>query len=547
MSVDIYPIALATAVTIARVLVLIALSIVTGWVLGYIAIKSRWFENVWITLVNVFESIPVIAFFPLVLVVFINGLGGTWGVELASDFLVFDAVVWNVWIGIYQAFKTVPGDLLEVAENYDFGFLRRMADLYIPHSIPRITTNMFSSFADAMFYITVSEVFSVGITTYKSFGIGSVLVAFLRAGNLTGVYYSLLCIAVGVVCVTLVFSRTNRWAVSKFGTNTDIVIRRRTGPLQAYIQREEQYLVRELKTVRHMIHKVRAPPSVPLSNPYERQHLLTKQEVKYIEFAGTIVAIAVLTYVLYSVYLIAASVSAQQWARFLSITPFLVYAMAVDYLRVAAITILSFILAVTVGYYLARHHRISVPVTTAVQIIAAFPAPAYFPLIFIATLPFMENLLPLTYAEVYIFMLGFLSCFYYVFFDFWTGVQGIPAEFWELMRNYRLSTYTRIRYIILPGTLPYLITGLSSTINSAWAGIAIGEFWPNIYGTQTLQTGIGMMRFISLNMANGDVADAAWVSLIFGLVIVVYSIFFTRNLMDLARKKFVVEEGIYAA
>ncbi len=56
-----------------------------------------------------------------------------------------------------------------------------------------------------------------------------------------------------------------------------------------------------------------------------------------------------------------------------------------------------------------------------------------------------------------------------------------------------------------------------------------------------------MMKYISSNMANGDVASAAWVSLPFAIVVAIYGIVFTRNLMDVARKKYVVEEGIYAA
>ena len=56
-----------------------------------------------------------------------------------------------------------------------------------------------------------------------------------------------------------------------------------------------------------------------------------------------------------------------------------------------------------------------------------------------------------------------------------------------------------------------------------------------------------MMYYISSNMANGQIAAAAYVSLLFAIVVAIYGIVFTRNLMDLARKKYVVEEGIFAA
>jgi len=37
------------------------------------------------------------------------------------------------------------------------------------------------------------------------------------------------------------------------------------------------------------------------------------------------------------------------------------------------------------------------------------------------------------------------------------------------------------------------------------------------------------------------------VSLLFAIVVAIYGVLFTRNLMDLARKKYVIEEGIFAA
>ncbi|MEM3226151.1 MAG: ABC transporter permease subunit, partial [Saccharolobus sp.] len=142
-------ITLASLASLGRVFLTIGLSIITGWFLGYIATKNRIVENVYLSIIEVFESVPVISFFPIVLIFFVYRIGGYLGIELAADFLVFTAVVWNIWIGIYQAFKTIPEDFLEVAENYRLGFLRKMSKLYIPYSWPRIAANLIPSFADA--------------------------------------------------------------------------------------------------------------------------------------------------------------------------------------------------------------------------------------------------------------------------------------------------------------------------------------------------------------------------------------------------------------
>ncbi len=56
-----------------------------------------------------------------------------------------------------------------------------------------------------------------------------------------------------------------------------------------------------------------------------------------------------------------------------------------------------------------------------------------------------------------------------------------------------------------------------------------------------------MMKYIGSNLAVGNIPAAAWVSCLFAVVVVLYGLLFTRNLMDLARRRFVVEEGVYAA
>jgi NitT/TauT family transport system permease protein len=544
---DFVTIVLATLATIGRVLFLMLLSVLSGWGLAYAAVKSRRFENAYVPFVNVLESIPVIAFLPIVLLIFIEGLGGSLGVEVAADFLVFDAIAWNVWIGAYQAFKTVPEHLLDVSENYKLGFGKTMLKLYVPHSIPRVTSNLFSSFADAFFYISVSEIFTVGINTYQTFGVGTLIANFLQQADFINVYYSLVCIGIGVIGITLLLTMMSRHAVAKYGVDTTFEIKHRSPFSRRFravdvFRSRTRYISRYAGRITHPTHRRGFEGETGAPAPIWH---LVRVAAKSLTFC---MGLVIVVYLIYSSLLIAFAVPGEQWNTFLTSTPYLLYSMGADYLRVLAVTAVALGVAISLGYALAIHHKASLALAPIIQAVSAFPAPAYFPLIFIATFPLFTSKLPAAYAtEIYVFTLGFLSCFYYVFFDFWIGVQSIPIQFWEVMRNHELGFMTRMRRIILPGTFPYLITGISSTINSAWAGIAIGEYWPNIDGTRSLEVRDGMMKYIALNLAKGQVSSAAWVSLLFAIVVAVYGIVFTRNLMDLARKKYVVEEGVYAA
>lgn len=535
-------IVLATAVSTARVLALIGLSILSGWILGYIAIKSKAFENIYTSLISVFESVPVFSFFPAVLIIFISRIGGPLGVELAADFLVFTAVVWNIWIGIYQAFRTVPREMLEVAENVRLGFLGKMRHLYIPYSLPRIAANLMPSFSDGFFYITVSEVFSVGSSNYHVFGIGSIIAELTEQAqwNNPEFFYkytfalAILGLAVGAAIYG--FREFADYVAGKYAIDSPLPARRIRfmplargvgGPL-ARIARMTAVLQR--RTTRPIVW-------------YEEE----KKHDRLFKAVGIAAGIAVLGGLAYGVAETIASTPFTTWAYLFSNTPSVLIGLVVDYARVFTITALSLALAVSLGYYLVTHRRAERVAVPLIQIFAAYPAPIYFPLVFAATYTAMYGALGYYANEVYVIVLGFISTFYYVFYSFWMGLKAMPHEVWELVDNLNLSYWDRLKSIMIPGTLPYLIAGISSTVNSAWGGLAIGEYWPGIFDGRDLEVNTGLMRLITTATAQGDVALAAWASFLFGIIVVLFAVFFTTRLMDLAQRKYVVEEAVYAA
>lgn len=220
---------IATLFTLGRVWITIALSIITGWFLGYLAIKSHVVENIYVSLIEIFESVPVFSFLPIVLIFFVFTIGGNLGIQLAVLFLVFTAVVWNIWMGIYQAYKTIPQDMLEVSENYRFSLMDKFSKLYIPYSMPRIASNLFPSFVNALFYITVSEVFSIGNSQYQVFGIGSLINYFVNNGLYNDALIGIVILIIWVIIFTLVLRELAEYIISRFGLDTEIKVRKRGG------------------------------------------------------------------------------------------------------------------------------------------------------------------------------------------------------------------------------------------------------------------------------------------------------------------------------
>ncbi|MFG1519097.1 MAG: ABC transporter permease subunit [Thermoplasmataceae archaeon] len=533
---------LAVLATAVRVLGLILLSVISGWFLAYETINNKKFENVFIASIEVFESVPVIAFFPVVLILFVVGIGGSLGVELAVDFLVFTAVVWNIWMGEYQAFKTVPREMVEVAENFRFTFFERLRYLYIPFSVPRIAANLFPSVSDGFFYITVSEVFVIGAHTYQVFGIGLYLNQFVLAGLWNEVAILLVILGVVIVIIVVLMRDFSKYAVSKYTIDTDMPIVRR-GRLN----------------IRESLRSSSVASANPLNklaryNRIRRISRRVQQDTYYEEknkgnhgYILGIVGIVILALLVYGVYRIVATVPYSEWIYLFTITPSLLVDLLFDYVRVGIIVAVSFIFSIFVGYYFAVNRRAEAVGIPLVESVSAYPVPTYFPFVFLALSPFVFSVFGGLANEFFVLFLGFMSTFYYVFYSFWMGVKAMPSEYVELMKNLNLTFFQKMKMIIMPSTFPYLISGVSSTINSAWGGLMIGEFWPSIIGDKTLTVSTGLMKVIDVATSTGNVDVAAWGSFLFGIIVVIYSILFTRRMMDLARTKYVAEEGIYAA
>lgn len=539
----IYAIALilaAVSATAGRVLGLILLSIITGWFLSYYAIKSRIFENIYVISMEIFESVPVISFFPIVLLLFVSGIGGPLGVELAVDFLVFTAVVWNIWMGEYQAFKTVPREMVEVGENYKLTFMEKLQKVYIPFSIPRIAANLFPSVSDGFFYITVSEVFSVGNKNFQVFGIGSVLYGYISSGEVEMIELSLIILGLVIVLIIAALREFAKYAVSRYALDTDTpVFRRGRFNLREAARRSG---IVALNPLTRLANYNRIRRSRAYTDEYYEPE--TKKKRRLI---GPLIGIVLLSIIVYIAYVLISSVSISTWYYLFRVTPELLIDLLYDYLRVAIIVIVSMVFAIFVGYYFVTNRKAEAAGIPAIQAFSAYPAPIYFPFIFLGLSFYISSLFGYLTDEVFVLFLGFISTFYYVFYSFWMGVKAMPQEYNELMRNLDLTFTQKMRRVILPATFPYLISGISSTINSAWGGLMIGEYWPDIIGNSNLSVSHGLMKVIDVATNTGDITLAAWASFLFGIVVVFYSFFFTKKMMDLARRKYVAEEGIFSA
>jgi NitT/TauT family transport system permease protein len=77
----------------------------------------------------------------------------------------------------------------------------------------------------------------------------------------------------------------------------------------------------------------------------------------------------------------------------------------------------------------------------------------------------------LWYKVFYVFLVAFFS----VVINTLVGVQNAEAAYLDVAKSFRASQWTVLRTVVLPGAVPYILTGLRLGAGRAWVGVVVSE------------------------------------------------------------------------
>src|SRR3989337_2018444 len=78
---------------------------------GYIAATNKKARKLMLPFLDIFQSVPILGFFPAAVLFFIDIIHGRPGVEIAAIFLIFTSMAWNMAFGVYESLTTIPKEL----------------------------------------------------------------------------------------------------------------------------------------------------------------------------------------------------------------------------------------------------------------------------------------------------------------------------------------------------------------------------------------------------------------------------------------------------
>ena len=188
----------------------VALFFAYAFSLGYAlwAARSRRARRILIPALDILQSVPVLGFLAVTVTFFIALFPGSeLGLEAASIFAVFTSQAWNITFSFYHSLVTQSGELDEASRLMGLSRWKRFWSIDVPGGAIGLVWNGMMSFGGSWFFLTASELITVGDHSYTLPGVGSYVGVAVEQGELGHVAWGILTMIIMILAVNFVFWR----------------------------------------------------------------------------------------------------------------------------------------------------------------------------------------------------------------------------------------------------------------------------------------------------------------------------------------------------
>jgi len=188
-------------------------SLVIGVTLALFILRSHVFERVLIPVYDVLESVPVLVFFPVIILFFIHyNLLNT-----AAVFILILTMIWSIVFAAIGGLHVIPEDVMFVPKVFGLKKFQSLCKVILPALFPSLVTGSLLAWAAGWNILIVAEVLHTYVPAGQNvgdvFGIGSVLVQASSSGNQFLFLWSIVVIVLAITLINiLVWQRLLKYA-----------------------------------------------------------------------------------------------------------------------------------------------------------------------------------------------------------------------------------------------------------------------------------------------------------------------------------------------
>ena len=475
--------------TLSRMTIAYGLSLAFALAYGIFTAMNHRASHVMLPLLDIFQSVPVLGFLPVVFLLVLNRLPGTPGQELASIIMIFTAMAWAPTFGVIAGVNAIPADIKEASRAYGVRGFKYLRQIVLPAVYPELIWSSILAWGGGWYLIPIEEYIP---GTVNLPGLGSYIAIAGRKPDLASALFGLI-ILVGIIFAIdqLVWRPLGRRAekykyetVAAPATETQRSIvgegmRRYEGrlisPVTSFLKSEKSYFNRvvEITRLRRLLHareRLRFPERIT-------RIPLWGKLASYAIFLGLVaVALAIIippksqsieNAIATNFSLLANNVTALEL--------FLSTLLSVSRLAAAYCIALGWTLGA--GILVARSARLSRWLLPIFDIGQSIPATALFPLVIILLVDPFRNTpyigLTLNIASIVLILTGMQ---WYLLFNIVGAVNGVPNDLLEATASYGVRGGRFVKEILVPASFPAILIGSIQAWGGGWNALIVSEY-----------------------------------------------------------------------
>ncbi len=452
-----------TAYSWVRMLIALFASLSIGLFTGIALARSKVLNRLLTPLIDILQTLPILAFFPFAIYLFVFYLPGSIGVNAAVIFLIITSMLWNMIFGVYQAVISLPEEYIELARISGLGLYQRLKKIFIPAALPRLSEQMSLSWAIGLFYLVTSEIFSVGTKDYTvKHGIGVEFVRAASTGSATLYIYSIAIFILFVIATRLLFFENfDRFA--------------------------HRFYIKDYKKRKIERFTFNSPKKMPkLSVNLNRK---ARKAIMY----GVYAAVAI--FLIYVVYKITLIINFSILNEILQYETYSLLSLAASFLRIWGAFVAILAVSIPVSVYVIFLSEKTKRYMLIFQVVASIPATILLPAI--AYIVYGDS-------EFLAFIIYFLSGLWYVIFSIVATTKYLPPSIMEVKRVFHLNGAVAWKKIYLKAVAPGVITGAVTGIAAEWNASIVAEYFSAGSNKVITSVNVGIGKALNLALANNN-------------------------------------------
>ena len=453
--------------SLVRLFLAYLLSLSFAYAYGLAAALTRLGPRLLIPVLDILQSIPVLGFFPAVVLVMVPLFPTTrMGVEAASIVLIATSMAWNMAFAVYESVRTAPPELTDL-----FRGIRAPAWLWalrflVPVTLPKVVYNSVLSWTAGWYFLIACEMIALGPVHYELPGLGSFLVGSTEKGHFGEALLGIGALVVTVMILDLlVFRPFLAWSHNF-----------RLGEVESHTPRISSP-VYDLLAGSSWLGQFRSSVSDMAAGFFRRISRVPRRRQTFRD-SSALRLLGLLLLGFFGGYLFTESLYAGvrvvtgwinqgiPWRSLAELPADLLYSS----LRLVVAYLLSLLWTLPVAYWVFRTPRLSRIVFPLAEIMASVPATALFPFVIVLVVTHLHSM---NLASILLLMSGMQ---WYLLFNLLSGVGTFPAELREVSLTFGIRQGLFIRKVFLPFLLPSLVTGSITAFGGGWNALIVSEY-----------------------------------------------------------------------